>query len=92
MVQRYASYCGKALTGTGSAAWTDAAAVHDYARPAVQACTAAGILTGFPDQTVRPQGSATRAQMVTFLWKAIGSPEPEGKDNPFKDVSEGAYY
>ena len=33
-----------------------------------------------------------RAVVVTFLWKAAGSPEPETTENPFTDVKEGAYY
>ena len=33
-----------------------------------------------------------RAVVVTFLWKAAGSPEPKTTENPFTDVKEGAYY
>lgn len=39
-----------------------------------------------------PNSSCTRAQAVTFLWRAMGQPEPSGKTNPFTDVSEGDYY
>ena len=39
-----------------------------------------------------PNGSATRAQTVTFLWRAKGCPEPETRTNPFQDVSPDAYY
>ncbi len=34
----------------------------------------------------------TRAQVVTFLWKVKGAPEPETTENPFRDVKEGKYY
>ena len=34
----------------------------------------------------------TRAQAMTFLWKACGSPEPASTENPFNDVSSGKYY
>ena len=39
-----------------------------------------------------PDLSCTRAQMVTFLWRAAGSPEPETQDMPFKDADINAYY
>ena len=51
-----------------------------------------GITSGTGATTFSPNSGCTRAQMVTFLWKNAGSPEPEGKDNPFADVSEGTYY
>ncbi|MBQ7565505.1 MAG: S-layer homology domain-containing protein [Oscillospiraceae bacterium] len=34
----------------------------------------------------------TRGQAVTFLWRAMGEPEPKTKGNPFADVPESAYY
>lgn len=46
-----------------------------------------GITTGYPDGSFRPNDTVTRAQFVTFLWRAAGSPEPESSDNPFNDVS-----
>ena len=51
-----------------------------------------GITTGYADGTFRPNDECTRAQVVTFLWRAQGSPTPERTDNPFKDVSASAYY
>jgi hypothetical protein len=39
-----------------------------------------------------PSDTCTRAQAVTFLWRAMGSPEPAGTRNPFTDVSADAYY
>ena len=39
-----------------------------------------------------PTGSCTRAQVVTFLWRAAGSPEPMTTGNSYKDVSSSAYY
>ncbi|MBR2013388.1 MAG: S-layer homology domain-containing protein [Clostridia bacterium] len=39
-----------------------------------------------------PQGFCTRAQAVTFLWRAAGSPQPTDRRNPFADVPNGAYY
>ena len=39
-----------------------------------------------------PDVKCTRAQAVTFLWRAADRPEPETRENPFTDVSENAYY
>lgn len=39
-----------------------------------------------------PEGLCTRSQIVTFLWRAAGAPEPKTAVNPFADVSEEAYY
>ena len=39
-----------------------------------------------------PDASCTRAQAVTFLWRAAGQPEPSSANNPFTDVPAGEYY
>ena len=39
-----------------------------------------------------PYDECPRAQVVTFLWRAAGKPEPENKVNPFSDVRPGKYY
>lgn len=51
-----------------------------------------GITTGKTDTTFQPDAACTRAQIVTFLWRAHGSPEPAMTENPFTDVKESAYY
>ncbi len=51
-----------------------------------------GITTGVTDTTFLPSGACTRAQIVTFLWRACGSPEPTSGSNPFKDVPASEYY
>ena len=50
------------------------------------------ITAGTGETTFTPNGDATRAQVVTFLWRAAGKPEPVKTDNPFSDVKDGAYY
>ena len=50
------------------------------------------ITGGYDDGTFRPDQVCTRAQVVTFLWRAAGEPEPVTTVNPFKDVSASAYY
>ncbi len=39
-----------------------------------------------------PTSTVTRGQAVTFLWRAMGCPEPTTKTNPFVDVPETEYY
>lgn len=50
------------------------------------------ITTGTSDNEFSPEDSCTRGQMVTFLWRAAGSPEPASSDNPFTDVDMDLYY
>ncbi len=53
---------------------------------------AEGITTGMTATTFVPTDPCTRGQIVTFLWRAHGCPEPTLTDNPFTDVSSSAYY
>ena len=39
-----------------------------------------------------PNNACTRAQVVTFLWRAAGCPEPTATEHPFVDIQEGSYY
>lgn len=50
------------------------------------------ITGGVDDTHFAPTAACTRAQVVTFLWRAAGSPAPESSVNPFADVAEGSYY
>lgn len=50
------------------------------------------ITSGTSATTFSPDASCTRAQMVTFLWRAAGSPKVENGKNPFTDVQADAYY
>lgn len=51
-----------------------------------------GITTGTSATTFSPYETCTRAQTVTFLWRAAGSPAPASSENPFTDVNAGEYY
>lgn len=66
--------------------------VSDYYCDAVKWAVEQGITNGTTDTTFSPNEGCTRGQMVTFLWRAAGSPEPTGKTNPFTDVKADAYY
>ena len=51
-----------------------------------------GITTGVDDTHFGPLTACNRAQVVTFLWRAAGSPEPTITENPFVDVPAGSFY
>ena len=53
---------------------------------------ARGVTNGTGNNQFSPEATCTRAQVVTFLWRAKGSPEPKTPANPFADVKEGTYY
>ena len=50
------------------------------------------ITNGTSATTFSPNAACTRGQVVTFLWRAKGCPEPKNPDNPFKDVAPTDYY
>ena len=62
-----------------------------YFRPVLWAVER-GITSGTDETHFSPNAPCTRAQVVTFLWRWQGSPEPEGTECPFVDVPEGCYY
>ena len=64
----------------------------DYFAKAVAWAVEKGITTGTTPTTFSPHAPCTRAQIVTFLWRAAGKPEPQKTDNPFADVKADAYY
>lgn len=50
------------------------------------------ITSGMSKTVFAPGNPCTRAQAVTFLWRAAGRPQSGGSENPFKDVFPGDYY
>ena len=71
--------------------FTDVAADQYYAEP-VDWAVRRGVTNGTGAGIFTPDGTCTRAQVVTFLWRAYGCPEPETKTVPFVDVEKGTYY
>ena len=67
-------------------------ATGSYYEDAVDWAVENGITKGTDDTHFSPDGICTRAQAVTFLWRAAGSPEPETRAMPFADVPAGSYY
>ena len=67
-------------------------ATGSYYEDAVDWAVENGITKGTDDTHFSPDGICTRAQAVTFLWRAAGSPKPEIRTMPFTDVPVGSYY
>lgn len=52
----------------------------------------AGITAGTDETHFSPKRVCSRAELLTFLWRAVGSPEPELAESPFTDVADDAFY
>lgn len=63
-----------------------------YYEDAVLWAVGEGITTGTSAHAFAPDGSCTRAQAVTFLWRAAGSPAPVSAKTRFADVAASSYY
>ena len=77
--------------GNGSLPFNDVT-VRDYFYDAVKWAVDRGITSGTSRYTFSPDAPCTRAQVVTFLWRAAGCPQPVSKVNPFTDVRADDYF
>ena len=66
--------------------------IDAYYYEAVKWAQKKGITGGIGDGLFGPNQPCTRAQIVTFLWRAAGSPEPKGTAAGMTDVAAGSYY
>ena len=66
--------------------------VGSYYEDAVSWAVKNSITQGTDSAHFSPDGICTRAQAVTFLWRAAGSPAPKSTEMPFTDVPAGSYY
>ena len=78
-----------ALAAPVAADFTDVPAQAYYV-PAVDWALEKGVTSGTSETTFSPNGPCTRGQVVTFLWRAQGQPEPSAVSNPFHDVEESS--
>ena len=67
-------------------------AANAYFADAVAWAVANNITKGTDATHFSPKAGCTRAQVVTFLWRSAGEPEPTTKKNPFEDVDSDQYY
>ena len=63
-----------------------------YYTDAVAWAVEKSVTSGTSGTTFSPNADCTRAQIVTFLWRAAGSPAPKSKESAFTDVAAGSYY
>ncbi|MBR5741943.1 MAG: S-layer homology domain-containing protein, partial [Firmicutes bacterium] len=82
---------GRFYVGYDPFPYTDVAE-DAYYYEAVDWADRLGITEGVDDDSFEPEGICLRAQMVTFLWRAAGEPEPTIDSCPFTDVDPAAYY
>lgn len=101
-------YARYGTTGTGTRQLTGTVAIKigqtmnftdvkttDYFYNSVKWAVGKNITNGTSSITFSPYKSCTRAEIVTFLWRAAGSPEPTTTRNPFRDVNavtHSSYY
>ena len=101
-------YARYGSTGTGTRQLTGTVAIKigqtmnfidvkttDYFYNSVKWAVGKNITNGTSSTTFSPYKSCTRAEIVTFLWRAAGSPEPTTTRNPFHDVNavtHSSYY
>lgn len=78
------------VPATGADGFIDVKAGDYFAGPVLWAVEK-GITSGTSKTTFSPNQNCTKAQILTFLWRASGSPKPAGS-NPFSDVRGGDYY
>ncbi len=93
---RTCSVCGheETVTAVGTkwqSSFTDIKTKDFYYKPTLWA-VANGITTGTSKTTFSPNEACTRGQIVTFLWRAAGCPEPTTTTMPFTDVKNSAFY
>lgn len=79
------------VTPTPGLPFTDVPVGAWFSAPVVWAVEQ-GITSGTSPKTFSPKASCSRAQFVTFLWRAAGSPAPENTECPFDDISPKKYY
>lgn len=64
-----------------------------YYAQAVEWAVDNGVTNGTGNNAFSPNATVTRAEAVTFLWRAAGSPKPNTRTSPFTDVTDsGAWY
>ncbi|MED9782204.1 MAG: S-layer homology domain-containing protein [Peptococcaceae bacterium] len=70
----YAQYKGFDTSASGDlSTYSDAASVSDWAKDSVEWAVGSGLIGGYEDSTLRPQGTTTRAEVASVLQRALGN-------------------
>ena len=82
---------GKPAPKSGSVKFKDVPTSHSYYK-AILWASQKGIATGYSDGTFRPNDTCTRGQIVMFLWRYAGKPNPKSGVKAFPDVPKSHSY
>ena len=85
-------YAGEPDPESMDSPFTDVADSRQYYYKAVLWAKEQGITNGKTETTFDPDGTCTRAEAVTFLYRYAEKPTPTTTTNPFGDVKNNAYY
>ena len=84
---------GKSASSTVTVLYKDVINSKDFWYTPINNLTAKGVVKGYNDQTMfKPANKCTRAQMVTFIWRLMGEPEPKTTKCKFTDVKKTDYF
>ena len=73
--------------------YKDVSNTKDFWYEPTNTMTGKGVVKGYDKQTLfKPANKCTRAQMVTFMWRLMGEPEPDSETCKFKDVKKTDYF
>ncbi len=92
IVNRHRLPCLDESTCPGLTAFTDMPDRGTWAHNPIDWAVENGVTNGMTATTFVPQGTITRGQAVTFLWRAAGKPAPEKSETEFTDLKQGAFY
>lgn len=74
ILRNYAAYKGLDVSASGDLAnYSDAASVSDWAKESVEWAVGSGLIGGYEDSTLQPQGTTTRAEVASVLQRALGN-------------------
>ncbi len=80
---------GDSCPGRG---FSDMPAAGNWAHAGIDYCVSHGLMNGVGKGQFDPNGTLTRAMLVTVLYRVQGQPDVSGLENPFEDVPDGMWY
>ena len=80
---------GDSCPGRG---FSDMPAAGNWAHAGIDYCVSHGLMNGVGKGQFDPNGTLTRAMLVTVLYRVQGEPDVSGLENPFEDVPDGMWY
>ena len=88
-----ANALGKSMECQVTVLYKDVTSSKDFWYTPTNYLSAKGVVKGYDKQTkFKPANNCTRAQMVTFIWRLQGEPDPKTATCKFKDVKKSDYF